>query len=110
MRDAEAVCGGAEDCCFIAPNPELADRFKADLAQLSESSSGDMRTALHTRLSSSLGLNDGLIQGGSDFPIDAGLRVLRSKALDRAPLRGVLRIIVVRAEFPNWSKGRFFSD
>ncbi|KAA3643591.1 MAG: M6 family metalloprotease domain-containing protein [Chloroflexi bacterium] len=64
-----------------------------------------MRTALHARPPTHPGLNDGLIHPGSDFPIHSALRVIRSKALERGPMHGALRIIVVLAEFTDRKMG-----
>src|SRR5262249_31468729 len=45
------------------------------------------------------GLNDGLIIPPDEFPLGTPLGVLRNAAADRAPLRGVLRVIVVLVDF-----------
>jgi immune inhibitor A len=45
------------------------------------------------------GLNDGLIVPGDEFPVGTPLRVVRSAALERAPLTGTVRVIVVLVNF-----------
>jgi immune inhibitor A len=46
-----------------------------------------------------IGLNDGLIIPGSYFPLGTAPSVVRRAALDRAPLSGTVRIIVVLVNF-----------
>ena len=45
------------------------------------------------------GYNDGLIVPGTDFPLGTPLRVAQRGALERAPLRGNVRVIVVLVDF-----------
>ncbi|WP_420130193.1 M6 family metalloprotease domain-containing protein [Longimicrobium sp.] len=45
------------------------------------------------------GLNDGIIVPGDHFPAGTSLEVVRSTALERAPLRGSVRVVVVLVEF-----------
>ena len=45
------------------------------------------------------GYNDGLIKPGTDLPLGTPLRVARRGALERAPLRGQVRVLVVLVDF-----------
>ncbi len=45
------------------------------------------------------GFNDGLIKPGTDLPLGTPLRVARRGALERAPLRGQVRVLVVLVDF-----------
>ena len=49
------------------------------------------------------GLNDGLIVPGNEFPVGTPLRVVRSAALERAPLTGTVRVVVVLVNFSDQS-------
>lgn len=49
------------------------------------------------------GLNDGLIVPGDEFPIGTPLRVVRNAALERAPLTGTVRVIIVLVNFSDKS-------
>ena len=63
------------------------------------------------------GYNDGLIKPGTDLPLGTPLRVARRGALERAPLRGQVRVLVVLVDFsdkpmtatPQHFKDLFFS-
>ncbi len=46
-----------------------------------------------------VGLNDGLIIPGTYFPLGTPVRTVRRTALDRAPLTGTVRVIVVLVNF-----------
>lgn len=53
---------------------------------------------IHNRL---FGFNDGCIYPPSSFPVGTKPRVMRAAALDKAPLKGDLKTIVVLVDFPN---------
>ncbi|MCA1629257.1 MAG: M6 family metalloprotease domain-containing protein [Acidobacteria bacterium] len=52
------------------------------------------------------GYNDGLIVPGEEFPAGTPLRVVRNAALERAPLTGTVRVIVVLVNFSDKSMTR----
>jgi len=45
------------------------------------------------------GFNDGLIKPGTELPLGMPLRTARRQALERAPLRGQVRVLVVLVDF-----------
>ncbi|HKP05468.1 MAG TPA: M6 family metalloprotease domain-containing protein [Chthoniobacterales bacterium] len=47
------------------------------------------------------GLNDGMIVPPDEYPLGTPLRAIRSGAAERAPLAGVVRVIVVLVNFPD---------
>ena len=51
------------------------------------------------------GFNDGLILPGSEYPLGTSLRAVRRAAADRAPLRGLVRVIVVLVDFSDAPMG-----
>ncbi|RYP88441.1 M6 family metalloprotease domain-containing protein [Nocardioides guangzhouensis] len=58
------------------------------------------------------GFNDGLLYPGTYYPVGTTLEVARAAALERAPLRGTVRVIVVLVDFsdhpmPNGADARF---
>ena len=87
------------DCCMVAPSPELRETIKQEFAQLRNTVTERVANLLQIRERTSPGLDDGLIYPGDRFPIGTPLSVVRSAAADRAPLRGVVRIIVVLVQF-----------
>lgn len=84
---------------LVPPSPELRLKIKEEMALLLGSSSDLMGTMLRVMPRSPIGMNDGLIRPGSDFPIDTAPALIRSAAADRAPMRGKTRVIIVLVEF-----------
>ncbi|KAH6642487.1 immune inhibitor A peptidase M6-domain-containing protein [Boeremia exigua] len=86
--------------CFVPPHPSLLARTKRlqlqnpnDAATLAR-----VQTAL-PRQSSLLGRDDGAIFPKSHFSPQASIKTMAAAALERAPLRNAIRIIVVVVEF-----------
>jgi len=94
------------NCCMIAPHPDLRDQIKKDLAQLRNTASGQVANLLQVRDRTSPGLNDGLIYPGDLYPLGTPLRIARTAAADRAPLRGTVRVIVVLVQFSDRAMGQ----
>lgn len=92
--------------CMVAPSPELRERIIEALAQQTESAA---ESVLVNRLRSiqrnRIGMNDGLIYPGSMFPVGTPVQQVRSAAANRAPLSGVVRVIVVLVEFSDQAMG-----
>lgn len=86
--------------CMVAPSPELNEKIKKEIAAMAgrkDSVLGGLRLrAAEPRRD---GFNDGLIIPPSEFPIGTSPSVIRNAALDRAPLRGAVRVIVVLVDF-----------
>lgn len=84
--------------CLIPPHPALQARLKERLEKLRESAP-DLAPLLRVGQPDRPGLNDGIIIPGDHFPVGTSLQVVRSAALERAPLRGRVRVVVVLVEF-----------
>lgn len=87
------------DRCVVAPSPELRDKIKTELASRRKSLKALAGEMLSLRQPLSPGMNDGLIYPGEVFPLGTPLSVVRSAAADRAPLSGIVRVIVVLVQF-----------
>jgi len=86
-------------CCAVAPAPELNERIKKELADIRAASTSVVGALARAAEPNRPGLNDGLIIPPEDYPLGTPLSVIRNAAADRAPLRGVLRVIVVLVDF-----------
>jgi immune inhibitor A len=85
--------------CMVAPSPELQSRLLAEMRDLKTHASPSVRRLIKLRDKDRVGFNDGLICPGSYFPIGTPAHLVRSAAAQRAPLRGVVRVIVVLVDF-----------
>lgn len=84
------------ECCMVAPSPELNEAIKTELSRLRRRDFGPM---IRVQQRQAPGMNDGLIYPGDMFPVGTPLRIARQAAAERAPLQGVVRVIVVLAQF-----------
>ena len=87
------------DRCLVAPSPQLRTRIRERLRSVGAALDIVPGGRLAVRSQNRPGFNDGMIVPGSEFPLDTPLRVVRSAAADRAPLRGNVRVIVVLVDF-----------
>lgn len=88
--------------CCVPPHPDLRDRMNARLTELAGALGTDSllpMAKLQAPERRSPGLNDGLIVPGRYFPLGTSVDRARSAGLDRAPLRGTLRVILVLVDF-----------
>jgi immune inhibitor A len=95
-----ALQNPAPERCMVAPAPQLNDKIRTEIDAMRSARPG-MFGALSLRATEPKrdGFNDGLIIPPSEFPLGTPPSVLRSAALERAPLRGVVRVIVVLVDF-----------
>lgn len=84
---------------LVAPSPELRERIKQELDSLRGASSAMMSMLLRAQRRTPIGMNDGLIYPGQVFPLGTSALTVSRAAAERAPLRGVIRVIVVLVEF-----------
>lgn len=105
LREATSTYTGG-DRCLVAPSPELRERIKEELESLRSSSSGLMSNLLRARRRTPIGMNDGLIYPGQIFPLGTSALTVSRAAAERAPLRGVVRVIVILVQFDD----RAFSE
>lgn len=87
------------ECCMVAMDPQARETLKAALEQARGQLGDRGATNLILRERTAPGLNDGLLYPGDMFPLGTPVRTIRSAAANRAPLRGVVRVVVVLAEF-----------
>ena len=90
-----------QDCCTVQASPELAARLRAQ----NQTATG--RAALPVGLTEPrrFGFNDGVILPPGAFPRGTSARRVRQAALERAPLRGTVRVVVVLVDFPDRALG-----
>lgn len=88
------------DRCTVAPSPDLRERIKAEVERLAGTKRlKELAPIVKLAEPQAPGLNDGLIIPGSYFPLGTSIERVRSAALQRAPLRGSVRVIVVLVDF-----------
>jgi immune inhibitor A len=86
--------------CMIAPSPQLKRKMDAELKRLQNTASrGLLAGKIGLRIPKPVGFNDGLIYPGDTFPAGTPAAIARSAAVQRAPLRGTVRVIVVLVDF-----------
>lgn len=89
----------SERCC-VAPSPELAERWKAELAQLRSNRGVQFAQSFAVaRAPRRMGFDDGYIIPAAEFELGAPLRAMAFAAADRTPLRGNVRVAVVLVDF-----------
>jgi immune inhibitor A len=86
------------DFCAVAPSPELKQQMKTQLERARSRSASAQAFGL-ARQPRWPGFNDGVIIPPDEYPAGTSQNVIRRAALDRAPLRGAVRVIVVLAEY-----------
>lgn len=108
-----------EDLCLMPPAPEVEDKLKEQFERLRKQAPAGLAQHLTRRSPQHVGLNDGLIFPGTYYPTGTTAAVAQRAALERTPLRGQLRVIVVLVDFSDREldpgfRGRFqqlfFSD
>jgi immune inhibitor A len=86
--------------CMVAPHPDLRERIKVAIAAMA--ATGGLPQALSLRAAEPrvLGLNDGVIIPPDEFAAGTSPSIIRSAAARiAAPLRGIVRVIVVLVDF-----------
>ena len=86
--------------CMIAPHPELRKQLKDQLTKLKRDLGSSVLSNLLTPLDNSrVGLNDGLLQPGSVFPLGTSAATTRAMSAAAAPLTGDLNVAVILVDF-----------
>jgi immune inhibitor A len=93
------------DRCCVAPAPALQEKINKALEKMRKAAPDGMADMAALRRRPRVGFDDGLIVPGSLLPIGTPPAVARNFALERAPLRGVVNVIVVLAEFTDQAFG-----
>jgi immune inhibitor A len=87
------------ELCAVAPAPDLKEKIKAEVAALRANTKSVIAALARAAEPNRPGFNDGLIFPPDTFPLGTPLAAIRNAALERAPLRGVVRVIVVLVDF-----------
>ncbi|HEV8529531.1 MAG TPA: protease, partial [Actinomycetes bacterium] len=90
-----------DDLCVMPPSPQLRERMDTQLAELRENADSFLAPRLRLSETDRVGFNDGLIIPGTRYPVGTPAEVARRAALERAPLRGIIRVAVVLVGFPD---------
>lgn len=87
--------------CMVSPHPDLLNRMQNEvMATLrGRADLGVMSGMLRVGEPNRLGFNDGLLVPPGNFPMATPPSVIRNVALNRAPLRGTVRVAVVLVDF-----------
>ena len=88
-----------DDLCVVAPAPELKEKLIDQFDRLRSRAAELVGRNISLRAPSHVGLNDGLIYPGTYYPLGTTAEVARRAALERAPLRGAVRVVVVLVDF-----------
>jgi immune inhibitor A len=91
--------------CCVAPSPELQARMREAVRALRADAPDAVRNLLTFRREPRVGFDDGLIIPGTLLPLGTPPAVARAVALERAPLRGVVNVVVVLVEFTDRAFG-----
>jgi len=90
------------ECFAVPPHPDLKRRMDDLLIELK---SNQHENFLFNKLTFAeepkVGLDDGLIYPGTQFPLGTSMAPARSARSQQPPLRGVLNVLVVLVEFPD---------
>ena len=87
------------DTCFVPPSPELKAKWEQELNRARNRKSFAAEALGLQRKPRYLGFDDGVILPPEEFPFGTSLAIVRSAAMDRAPLRGSVRVIVILCGF-----------
>ena len=88
-----------DDLCVVAPSPELKEKLIDQFERLRNRAADLVGRNISLRTPTHVGLNDGLIYPGTYYPVGTTAEVARRAALERAPLRGPVRVVVVLVDF-----------
>lgn len=87
------------DFCAVAPSPELKEQLKSELTRLRSDGTPLAANVALSRQPRPLGFDDGVIFPPELFPLGTSRRSIAAAALERAPLRGTVRVIIVLVEY-----------
>jgi immune inhibitor A len=98
-NDQRRIVARYSDTCFVPPSPELRQRWAAELERARGRRSAVAGALGLERNPRRIGFDDGVIIPPSEFPFGTPVATIRRAALERAPLRGTVRVIVVLVQF-----------
>jgi immune inhibitor A len=82
---------------LVPPHPDLKEKINKEIEK--NRKKGDFMSMMTIKHQKSVGLDDGLIYPGTLFPLGTTARVAQRMGLNKAPLRGTVRVIVVLVNF-----------
>ncbi len=85
--------------CMVSASPGLHKKIGNELKAADKALKSLPMGEVHAHRPQKFGLNDGLIIPGTEFPLGTPPATIKNAAAERAPLRGVVRVIVVLVEF-----------
>lgn len=85
--------------CTVAPSPELKERIRSEIERIRASADSALAPFVRMGEPQRPGLNDGIIIPPEEFPLGTPMSHMRAAAVERAPLAGILRVIVVLVDF-----------
>jgi M6 family metalloprotease-like protein len=94
-----------DDLCVVAPHPDVKEKLIEQFDRLRSRAADLVGRNLSLKSPQSVGLNDGLIYPGTYYPTGTTAAVAQRAALERAPLRGTVRVIVVLVDFSDKAMG-----
>lgn len=89
--------------CAVAPAPDLRRKIMEQVRRLGADRGLALLRVAEPRRP---GLNDGMIIPPEEFPLGTPLSAIRNIAAERAPLRGVVRVVVVLVDFQGQNFGQ----
>lgn len=95
----EALASDDGQRCMIAPHPKLKEAMKKEMEKLKKGMHKGLANKIKLGEGTRPGMNDGLIYPGDLFPLGTSSGLAKAAKLDKPPLRGVLRVIVVLVDF-----------
>src|SRR5450432_2840310 len=104
LTDLENIYRAAQDSedgqrCAVAPHPDLRARMIEAMRSISAAPGFNRAFSIKFAEPRALGLNDGTIYPPERFQVGAAPSAIQNTAATRPPLRGVLKVIVVLANF-----------
>jgi len=88
--------------CAVAASPQLRERLRAAAVQARRAGGlPEDGPASLLREPRRLGFNDGVLRPPSAFPPGTDRARMRAAAVERGPLRGAVRVVVVLVDFPD---------
>lgn len=88
-----------EDLCVVAPAPDVKDKLVDQFDRIRKRSAELVGRNLTLASPHHVGLNDGLIYPGTYYPTGTTAAVAQRAALEKSPLRGTVRVVVVLVDF-----------
>lgn len=90
---------------MVSLRPDLTEELRQNFENITRSVAPSIANILKLQAKRFPGLNDGLIIPGSYYPSGTPLSIVRRAALNRSPLRGTVRVIIVLVQFSDVQLG-----